>query len=83
LRRLATYTSGTRLWIFVHQPLAWRRSEGVGVEEAERQTPSAILAKAAVIYQAPLKDERFAGFADFLIRRIGVLLTDHFLLLVC
>jgi predicted RecB family nuclease len=40
---------------------------GVGVEEAERRTILAIVARAPVIYQAPLKDERFAGFADFLI----------------
>ena len=40
---------------------------GVGVDEAERGLFAAILAKAPVIYQAPLRDERFAGFADFLI----------------
>jgi predicted RecB family nuclease len=40
---------------------------GVGIEEAERRFIAAISTKAPVIYQAPLKDERFAGFADFLI----------------
>jgi predicted RecB family nuclease len=40
---------------------------GVGFEEAERRGLSAVHAKAPVIYQAALKDDRFAGFADFLI----------------
>lgn len=40
---------------------------GVGFEEGERSTLLAVHAKAPVIYQAALKDDRFAGFADFLI----------------
>lgn len=40
---------------------------GVGFENAERDTLLAIRAKALVIYQAALRDERFGGFADFLI----------------
>jgi uncharacterized protein len=40
---------------------------GVGFDEAERRTLLAVRAQAPVIYQAALKDDRFAGFADFLI----------------
>src|ERR1700683_695540 len=40
---------------------------GVGFEEAERRSLLALQERAPVIYQAALKDDRFAGFADFLI----------------
>src|SRR5580698_9177165 len=40
---------------------------GVGFEEAERRSLLARQERAPVIYQAALKDDRFAGFADFLI----------------
>jgi uncharacterized protein len=40
---------------------------GVGFDEAERSTLLAVRAKAPVIYQAALRDDRFVGFADFLI----------------
>lgn len=40
---------------------------GVGFDAAERATILAVRHRAPVIYQAALSDERFAGFADFLI----------------
>ena len=51
------------------------KASGIGVaevatddrEQAHADTLGALKAKAPIIYQAALEDERFAGFADFLI----------------